>query len=331
VGIPTYNRSDLLRNAITSALSQSFHNLAVLVADNASSDDTAAVVSSFNDERLHYVRRVDNIGSQDNFNKIVDEVSTEFVLILPDDDWLYPRHIEETLKALDAFPTAGFADTAYDVVDAVGMPIYHDQFRYQTKSAVDLESRTRLRERAMSEDWLACWPTVLMRTEAVRAAGRFRPEDGDVMDDFGLLLRMSRSWDAVHIRSCLAAFRMHAATTTAEFGTFSESGYVQPISHYELLRDIRLRSIVELDVSMTESRRLRRLAQTSHRRVVIGKHADAAFFAQHRFPGIRSAGELARADRRFLLMARTWRLVAADLGGRRLKRLVRDRRTSEIE
>ena len=40
VGIPTYNRAPLLRGAIESVLSQTFHDFQLLVVDNASEDET---------------------------------------------------------------------------------------------------------------------------------------------------------------------------------------------------------------------------------------------------------------------------------------------------
>ena len=54
VGIPTYNRSDMLKQSIASVLAQSFTGFRLLVSDNASDDDTPDVVRSFGDARIDY-------------------------------------------------------------------------------------------------------------------------------------------------------------------------------------------------------------------------------------------------------------------------------------
>ena len=59
VVIPTYNRSALLRNAVDSVLAQDTHvPFEIVIVDNNSQDDTAAVVRSLMDAhrgRLRYV------------------------------------------------------------------------------------------------------------------------------------------------------------------------------------------------------------------------------------------------------------------------------------
>ena len=54
VGIPTYNRARLLERSIASVLRQTYRHFSLVVSDNASDDDTAAVVASFRDPRLVY-------------------------------------------------------------------------------------------------------------------------------------------------------------------------------------------------------------------------------------------------------------------------------------
>ena len=53
--IPTYNRAEMVADAIRSALSQTYPALDVVVVDNASNDRTAEVVASLADPRLRFV------------------------------------------------------------------------------------------------------------------------------------------------------------------------------------------------------------------------------------------------------------------------------------
>jgi glycosyltransferase involved in cell wall biosynthesis len=57
IGLPTRNRSSLLRTAVRTILEQSFGDFELIIHDNASTDDTEAVVQQWRDPRIRYVRR----------------------------------------------------------------------------------------------------------------------------------------------------------------------------------------------------------------------------------------------------------------------------------
>src|SRR5271157_2570419 len=77
IGIPTYNRCDLLANALRAAVGQSFPDPEILVCDDASTDRTPEVVRSFGD-RVRYHRNATNIGMWPNFAKAVELAEGEY-------------------------------------------------------------------------------------------------------------------------------------------------------------------------------------------------------------------------------------------------------------
>jgi glycosyltransferase involved in cell wall biosynthesis len=98
VTIPTYNRAHLLREAIRSVLSQSVTDLEFVVSDNASTDDTAAAVASFDDSRIHYVRNDTNLGHLVNMSRGFQLGTAPFVTILPDDDIMLPESLKRKVR-----------------------------------------------------------------------------------------------------------------------------------------------------------------------------------------------------------------------------------------
>ncbi|HEX2085373.1 MAG TPA: glycosyltransferase [Solirubrobacteraceae bacterium] len=64
VVIPTYDRSAVLRHAITSVLWQTHAKLELHVVGDACTDDSEEVVRSFGDPRVHWHNREENSGSQ---------------------------------------------------------------------------------------------------------------------------------------------------------------------------------------------------------------------------------------------------------------------------
>jgi glycosyltransferase involved in cell wall biosynthesis len=93
--IPTWNRASMLRRCILSALNQTFTDLEILVADNASTDETPDVARSFG-SRIRYVRRPTNLGMVGNWRQCLLESKGEWFILLSDDDELVdPRFLTD--------------------------------------------------------------------------------------------------------------------------------------------------------------------------------------------------------------------------------------------
>ena len=118
VGIPTYNRAMWLKESIESVLAQTHSDFQLLICDNASEDETPEVVESFADPRIRYVRSDRNVGMIENFNRVIQLAETDFLLILPDDDVLYPEHLHSAVAVLEQYPNVGVVHTSYDVIDS---------------------------------------------------------------------------------------------------------------------------------------------------------------------------------------------------------------------
>ncbi len=100
--VPAYNHARFLGRAIHSGLMQDFSNLEVVVCDDASTDDTEAVVRAWlHDPRLRSVRREHNIGRVANYRQALEANATgRWVLMLDGDDHLSdPSFITKAMTA----------------------------------------------------------------------------------------------------------------------------------------------------------------------------------------------------------------------------------------
>lgn len=120
--IPTYRRPQLLVRAIRSVLRQTVADFQVIVYDNASGDETAAVVAALaaDDGRIHYRARDRNIGGPANFFHALSETTTELVSVLCDDDVLLPYFYEQALACFAAHPAAMFVASPVLMVNEAG-------------------------------------------------------------------------------------------------------------------------------------------------------------------------------------------------------------------
>jgi glycosyltransferase involved in cell wall biosynthesis len=103
--IPTKNRAPYLRQSLRTCSLQDYDNLAVIVSDDGSTDDTRDVVAEAarTDPRIRYVTPKPGMsGMLDNFEFALDQVQPGYVLALGGDDGLLPYGIRGMLNALRA-------------------------------------------------------------------------------------------------------------------------------------------------------------------------------------------------------------------------------------
>ena len=103
--VPTRERSDTLKHTIKSVLAQDYSNFTVLVSDNASEDDTAAVVASFNDPRVQYVNTGTRVSMSENWEFALSHVNDGWVTIIGDDDGLIPGCLKKVSDIAKSFNT----------------------------------------------------------------------------------------------------------------------------------------------------------------------------------------------------------------------------------
>jgi len=99
VYIPSRNRFNLLRRAITSVLNQSVESLEVIVVDDCSTDpEYETLLSCFNDQRLKVIRNSTALGACTSRNIAIKIANGDFVTGLDDDDFFLPHRIEAFMK-----------------------------------------------------------------------------------------------------------------------------------------------------------------------------------------------------------------------------------------
>lgn len=88
--IPTYNRKNLLRRAIESALRQDYSDIEIIVSDNNSNDGTQESMLMFHENaKVRYYKNNTNIGPLPNYKKCLYEYAQgDYILYLSDDDEL---------------------------------------------------------------------------------------------------------------------------------------------------------------------------------------------------------------------------------------------------
>lgn len=181
VCIPTINRAGILGRAIESALNQS-DDLEVVVVDNASTDDTAAVVASF-PSRVRYVKQPTRVSMAENHRTARHASTGQYVTLLYDDEVLLPGTLEQRGRILDEHPevvAVGCSSATFEGDRIVpGKAI---------RRRATIEGRTTFLARTFSA-FIGSTPCWLVRREVSNQI-ELRPNELSAADN-GIVLRLS--------------------------------------------------------------------------------------------------------------------------------------------
>ncbi|MDD3194124.1 MAG: glycosyltransferase [Oscillospiraceae bacterium] len=96
--IPVYNGSNFLREAIESALAQTYQNLEIIVVNDGSQDNTEEIALSFGDKIRYFAK--ENGGTSTALNLAIENMRGDYFSWLSHDDLYYPAKIEHEVDAL---------------------------------------------------------------------------------------------------------------------------------------------------------------------------------------------------------------------------------------
>ena len=315
--IPTYRRPQLLRRALRSVLRQTFADFRVCVYDNASGDDTEAVVShvAAGDGRVSYFRHPSNIGGAANFLHGMRHVQTPFFSFLSDDDVLLPRFYETALAGFERYASALMSVASTAEVSSAGDVRYVPLVRWRREGAYDPPSGAF----AMLDNRHPTWTTILFRREALEQVGYLDLDVGPP-SDLDYELRVAARFPIVVSFHTCGAYVSHP-----ESGSVRETAAV--VAGFERMRraiasDERIEAATRGDLAARLQRQLRAKLLEVWVKALVRKEDEVALEAavsmrdRH---GPRAAGALLVAAWRACVRIGALRALLAWIESRRLR------------
>lgn len=203
VVIPTYNHARFLGEAIESAQAQADISTEIIVVDDGSKDDPAAVVRRYPGVRLI---QQENAGLAAARNTGWRNAFGRYVVFLDADDRLVPNALSSNLRGFEESPRCGFVYGRYRFIDA-------DGGANRLASLVEIGPdpfASFLRGNA-----IGMHATVLYRREILEETGGFDPRLR-ACEDYDLYLRISRLHPVAFTRDCIAEYRIHAGNMSRD-------------------------------------------------------------------------------------------------------------------
>ncbi|MEB3218350.1 MAG: glycosyltransferase family 2 protein [Nostocales cyanobacterium 94392] len=118
--IPTYNRPDYLKLALTSAVQQTYQDIEIIVSDNCSPQNPQSIVESFADSRIRFFRNESNLGMFANTINAFKKARGKYVASLLDDDMWEKDFLAKLVPALEANDDLALAFCDHYVIKADG-------------------------------------------------------------------------------------------------------------------------------------------------------------------------------------------------------------------
>lgn len=122
IGLPVYNGENFLEDTLNTLLSQTFTDFELIIADNASTDNTQAICQTYaeTDKRIRYIRNETNIGAAKNYNLVFNMALGEYFKWNGHDDPLAPTYLERCVSVLDENPEVGLCFAKTRAIDEFG-------------------------------------------------------------------------------------------------------------------------------------------------------------------------------------------------------------------
>ena len=216
IGIPTFNRPELLRQALESARSQTYPNLEILVSDNESTDAQTSKIlaeASAIDFRIKTYHQKKNIGATANFEFLLNIATGDFFTWLADDDLMHPTCIKLLVDAHKQNPRVVCAFSDVTILDINGHSL--GTMKHAALKFSPYKSRAeKMRSTFFSNP--KCQATYgLFRTAIARQCPFEKPIYKNIVDgaEYIFLARLASLGDIIAVPEALRTFRRHANCT----------------------------------------------------------------------------------------------------------------------
>ena len=197
---PIYKTDDrILREAIESVLNQTFTDFEFLLLDDCPEDSREAVVRSYDDKRIVYLKNDRNLGISASRNKLIDLAKGEYLAVFDHDDISRPERFAKEVAYLDAHPECG-------VVGGWTKPTNGTPNIYpESDHAIKL---------AMMEGASVWHPASMIRRSALDAAKARYEADYSPVEDYMLWMRLLPHTGFHNLQEVVLDYRWHEANTS---------------------------------------------------------------------------------------------------------------------
>ncbi len=219
--VPVYNRSMYLKQAIQSALNQTYKNIEIIVSDDCSPESPQAIVESFDDPRVRFRRNPTNLGVAGNIIATIKEAQGKYIASLNDDDAWNENFLEKLVPQLENNQDLVLAFCDHYIIDD-----YSNIDEAATEECTQMWKRNELKEGvyqpfyeiALVNQAVASSVAAVIRKDAIDW-DKFPPQAGPFWDLYLTYMACHNGGGAYYSPERLSQYRVHALSETINIGS----------------------------------------------------------------------------------------------------------------
>ncbi len=198
-----YNGEEQLAASLKSILQQTLEDLELIVVDDGSTDDSAALLATCDDPRLRVITQA-NHGLTVSLNRAAGAARGKYLARMDVGDYSQSRRLEQQVRFLDAHPEVAACGTRTAWTDAAGEVI-------GTSQVITAPAALR---RGLLKANLLSHGSALIRREAFNAVGGYR-EFFRYAQDYDFWLRLSERYDLSNLEEVLYHWQVAPGSISA--------------------------------------------------------------------------------------------------------------------
>ncbi len=209
--IPLYNGAQFIEQSLDSVFAQDFPPTEVIVVDDGSTDDGAAIVRRYAERHPLTLLQKENGGQSSARNFGISHASGSLIALLDQDDLWYPHHLRELIRPFqtETFRTIGWT---YSNLDEIGV-----DGRLRVRAALSLGTAEHPKldlHRCLAEDMFILPSSSLILRSAFDAVGGFDERLSGYEDDDLFLRLFVAGYHNVYIEEPLGQWRVYSASSS---------------------------------------------------------------------------------------------------------------------
>lgn len=173
VCINAYNSADVIGETLESVLNQTYKNLQIIVVDDCSTDNTAEIVKSYDDDRIELYTLPKNFNISNANNECLHRAKGEYIAHIDSDDIWAEDKIEKQIKFLEENPQYGACFTHATLIDKTGRIFASGELPESFLTLFDRENMTQAGfvRRFYDHSNFLCHSSVVMRMSVYEKLG----------------------------------------------------------------------------------------------------------------------------------------------------------------
>lgn len=205
--MPVHNGAAYIGEATQSILTQTFRDFELLIIDDASTDNTVAIINHLKDPRIRLVKSGDRLRFSGALNLGLSLARGKYIARMDADDIARPDRLAMQVASMETQPALGIGGGL-----AIAFGLRRGPYFRPPMTHGEIQSYTLF-------DCPFVHPTVMMRRSMMEQHGlRFDPAFCPA-DDYELWSRAVRCFDSITLNHILLDYRVHAnSLTQAEWG-----------------------------------------------------------------------------------------------------------------